>query len=198
MLDAQERLRVVNEELQKQLEEITKLEQQVREQAIRDALTGLYNRHHLLNVLEAEFCRAERKGHSIAFMLIDLDHFKKVNDSYGHQAGDTTLQAATQVIGKSIRRSDIAFRYGGEEFLVILPEITLNNARQRAEQLRQAIDELEILFKGETIHISASIGMAIYPQHGSTGDEMLSRVDHALYQAKKAGRNKVILYAHDA
>jgi len=198
LLDAQERLRVVNEELQKQLEEITKLEQQVREQAIRDALTGLYNRHHLLNVLEAEFCRAERKGHSIAFMLIDLDHFKKVNDSYGHQAGDTTLQAATQVIGKSIRRSDIAFRYGGEEFLVILPEITLNNARQRAEQLRQAIDELEILFKGETIHISASIGMAIYPQHGSTGDEMLSRVDHALYQAKKAGRNKVILYAHDA
>ncbi len=198
MLDAQERLRVVNEELQKQLEEITKLEQQVREQAIRDALTGLYNRHHLLNVMETEFSRAERKGHSIAFMLIDLDHFKKVNDSYGHQAGDTTLQAATQIIGKSIRRSDIAFRYGGEEFLVILPEITLNNARQRAEQLRQAIDELEILFKGETIHISASIGMAIYPQHGSTGDEMLSRVDHALYQAKKAGRNKVILYAHDA
>ncbi|MFZ5822433.1 MAG: ligand-binding sensor domain-containing protein, partial [Chloroflexota bacterium] len=187
LLDAQERLHIANEELKRQLDEITKLEKQVREQAIRDALTGLYNRHHLLNVMEAEFCRAARKGHSIAFMLMDLDHFKEVNDLYGHQAGDLALQAATQTISKLIRRSDIAFRYGGEEFLVILPEISVQDARQRAEQLRRAIDELEILFGEKTITINASIGIAIYPLHGNNGDEMLTRVDQALYQAKEAG-----------
>lgn len=195
LLDAQERLRLANEALQKQLDEITKLEQQVREQAIRDALTGLYNRHYLIDVLETEFSRAKRKGHPIAFMLIDLDHFKQVNDVYGHQAGDLTLQAATQVISKLIRGSDIAFRYGGEEFLVILPEISAQDAHERAEQLRRAIDELEILFEQKTITVNASIGVAIYPLHGSTGDEMLTRVDQALYQAKETGRNRVVLYA---
>ena len=144
--DAQERLRLANHELKKQLEEITNLEKQVREQAIRDALTGLYNRHHLSDVLESEFSLAERKRYAIAFMLIDLDHFKQVNDNYGHHAGDLALKAATQVISKHIR-------------------------------------------------INASIGVAIYPQHGDDSDEILMRVDKALYEAKKTGRNKVILYA---
>ena len=193
--DAQERLHLANDELKKQLEEITKLEKQVREQAIRDALTGLYNRHHLSDVLESEFSRAERKQYAIGFMLIDLDHFKQVNDTYGHHAGDLALKAATQVISKHIRRSDIAFRYGGEEFLIILPEITLENACQRAEQLCNDINALEILFEQETIRINASIGVAIYPQHGDDSDEILMRVDKALYQAKQSGRNRVILYA---
>jgi diguanylate cyclase (GGDEF)-like protein len=193
--EAQERLHLANDELKKQLEEITKLEKQVREQAIRDALTGLYNRHHLSDVLESEFSRAERKRYAIAFMLIDLDHFKQVNDNYGHHAGDLALKAATQVISKHIRRSDIAFRYGGEEFLVILPDITLENACQRAGQLCNDINALEIPFEQEIIRINASIGVAIYPQHGKDSDEILMRVDKALYEAKKTGRNKVILYA---
>jgi diguanylate cyclase (GGDEF)-like protein len=193
--DAQERLHLANNELKRKLEEITKLEKQVREQAIRDALTGLYNRHHLSDVLESEFSRAERKRYSIAIMLIDLDHFKRVNDTYGHHAGDLALKAATQVISKQIRRGDVAFRYGGEEFLVILPDITLEKANQRAEQLCNDINALEILFEQQIIRINASIGVAIYPRHGSTSDEMLMRVDKALYQAKETGRNKVILYA---
>ena len=98
------------------------------------------------------------------------------------------------VIQEQIRRSDVAFRYGGEEFLVILPEISLENAKQRAEQLRQAIDALEIPFNGKTIHINASIGVAIYSQHGSNSDEMLTCVDKALYQAKATGRNSVVVY----
>ena len=150
--DAQERLRLANHELKKQLEEITNLEKQVREQAIRDALTGLYNRHHLSDVLESEFSLAERKRYAIAFMLIDLDHFKQVNDNYGHHAGDLALKAATQVISKHIRRSDIAFRYGGEEFLVILPEITLEYTCQRAEQLCNDINALEIPFEQDEDH----------------------------------------------
>ncbi|MBN1454098.1 MAG: diguanylate cyclase [Anaerolineales bacterium] len=193
--DAQDRLHLANDELKRQLEEITKLEKQVREQAIRDALTGLYNRHHLSEVLDIEFSYAKRKKHSIAFMLMDLDHFKNINDVYGHQAGDQALKAATTVIREQIRRSDVAFRYGGEEFLVILPEITLEDGVYRAEQLCQDINALEIPFEGEMIHINASIGVAFYPQHGNTDDEILSRVDKALYQAKATGRNKVVLYA---
>ena len=192
--DAQDELQTANTELQRQLNEITMLEQKVREQAIHDALTGLYNRHHLSEVLDIEFSYAERKKQTIAFMLIDLDHFKNINDIYGHQAGDQALQAATLVIQEQIRRSDVAFRYGGEEFLVILPEISLENAKQRAEQLRQAIDALEIPFNGKTIHINASIGVAIYSQHGNNSDEMLTCVDKALYQAKATGRNSVVVY----
>jgi len=192
--EAQDRLHFANTELKKQLAEITNLEKQVREQSIRDALTGLYNRHHLSEVLASEFSRAERKRYSIAFMLIDLDHFKQVNDNYGHHAGDLALTAATQVISKHIRRSDVAFRYGGEEFLVILPGITLEKAIQRAKQLCNAIDALEIQFEQETIRVNVSIGVTIYPQQGSTADEMLMRVDKALYQAKESGRNRVVLY----
>jgi len=195
LLDAQERLRIANEELQKQLDEITKLEQQVREQAIRDALTGLYNRHHLLDVLEAEFCRAERKGHPIAFMLIDLDHFKEVNDVYGHQAGDLALQAATQTISSLTRRSDIAFRYGGEEFVILLPQTPLEGALQVAETVRQQVEGLGLKHAASDVKpvVTLSLGVAsLIPALDGDGDRLIKAADEALYHAKKTGRNRAL------
>ncbi len=195
--DAQERLSQANLELKKQLDEITQLEKKVREQAIRDALTDLYNRHHLSDVLENEFSRADRKGHSIAFLLVDLDHFKQVNDKYGHHVGDLALKETARVIQKKTRRSDSAFRYGGEEFLLILPEITTAEAITRAEQLCQDIHALNIMHEEIIIHVHASIGVAIYPEQGQNSDEMLIRADRALYRAKGAGGNQVIQYFPD-
>jgi diguanylate cyclase (GGDEF)-like protein len=193
--DAQERLSIANAELQKQLDEITQLEKKVREQAIRDALTGLYNRHHLSDVLDTEFSRAQRKGHSIAFILADLDHFKQINDKYGHHVGDLVLKEAARIIREKTRRSDSAFRYGGEEFLLILPEITTEEAVARAEQLCQDIHLLDISHEEKTVHVHTSIGVAVYPRHGQNSDEMLIRADKALYRAKGAGGNQVVLYS---
>ncbi|RPH61264.1 MAG: diguanylate cyclase [Chloroflexi bacterium] len=193
--DAQRQLQSANTELKAQLAEITVLEQKVREQAIRDALTGLYNRHYLSEMLGAELSRAKRGAYTVAFLLVDLDHFKNVNDTYGHPAGDQALITATKVIGEHTRRSDIACRYGGEEFLIVMPEITREGALRRAEQLRADIENLQIQAGQQTIRVTASIGIAIYPLHGDDSDEILSAVDSALYQAKETGRNRVILCA---
>ncbi len=191
--DAQLQLQNANAELKTQLAEITMLEQKVREQAIRDALTGLYNRHYLSEMLEGELSRARRGSYTVAFLLIDLDHFKNINDTYGHPAGDRSLVKTAELIKEHTRRSDIACRYGGEEFLVILPEITREDAQKRAEQLRVDIETLSIEFEGQILHITASIGIAIYPLHGEDSDSLLSAVDSALYNAKNSGRNQVIL-----
>ena len=177
-----------------QLDEITALEKIVREQSIHDALTNLYNRHFLSESMEIEFSHAQRSHQPIAFLLMDLDHFKDINDIYGHQAGDHALEVTAQTVIAQIRRSDIAFRYGGEEFMVIMPEITVEDAFQRAERLCKVIDNLIIKYEANTIRITVSIGIAVYPFHGKNGDEILSKADTALYQAKNSGRNKVVLY----
>jgi diguanylate cyclase (GGDEF)-like protein len=177
-----------------QLDEITTLEKIVREQAIHDALTDLYNRRYLAECMQIEFSRAQRNNHPVAFLLLDLDHFKEVNDTYGHQTGDHVLQIAAQAVAAQIRRSDIAFRFGGEEFMIIMPEINRDDALLRAEHLCQVIDELQIEYEQKTIHITVSIGVAVYPTQGKNGDEILFAADSALYRAKNAGRNKVVLY----
>jgi diguanylate cyclase (GGDEF)-like protein len=179
--------------LNTQLSEIMALESKVREQAIRDALTGLYNRHYLSEMLEAELSRARRGTYTVAFLLIDLDRFKEVNDTFGHPAGDQALKSVAKIISELTRRSDIACRFGGEEFMVILPEIAKADAQLRAEQLRQKIEALKLPAGEKTIQLTASIGVAMYPLHGETSDEMLSVVDTALYRAKETGRNRVIL-----
>jgi diguanylate cyclase (GGDEF)-like protein len=195
--EAQEKLNLANHELKSQLTEITALEQKMREQAVHDALTGLYNRHYLSERLEVEFSRAQRKNHPIAFLLMDLDHFKEINDTYGHQAGDLALVTTAQTIAAQTRRSDIACRYGGEEFMVIMPEIGMDDALQRAEYFRKDIDDLRIEYEGKTIHVTVSIGVAIYPTQGIDGDKILTMADTAMYQAKQAGRNKAVLYSED-
>ncbi len=193
--ESRELLNKVNAELKTKLRAITKLEKEVRELAIHDALTGLFNRHYLSERLPAEYNRAERHGHTIAFLLMDMDHFKEINDTYGHQAGDQALREVAKLILSHIRKSDIACRYGGEEFMLILPETDAQDALRKAEDLREEISGTQMEFHGRNFRITVSIGIAIYPDHGVNNDQILSRADESLYQAKKSGRNKVILYS---
>jgi len=195
--EAQEQLNLANDELKAQLTEITELEQKMHELAIHDALTGLYNRHYLSERLAAEISHALRKNYPIAFLLIDLDHFKSINDTYGHQAGDLALIATAHAIKTHIRQSDIVCRYGGEEFMIIMPEIGMEDALQRAEYFRKCIDDLRVKHENRSIHVTASVGIAVYPVQGTDSDKILSMADTAMYQAKQSGRNKVIVYSAD-
>ncbi|MFO7584215.1 MAG: diguanylate cyclase [Anaerolineales bacterium] len=193
--DAQQKLQKANADLKNQLAEIIALEQKVREQAVRDALTGLYNRHYLSEVLDAELSRAKRGSYTVAFLLVDLDHFKDVNDRYGHPAGDYALISAAQVILEHTRRSDTACRYGGEEFLIILPQITQEDAVRRANELCVNIENLDIEYEEQVIKLTVSVGVAIYPVHGENSDKILSAVDESLYSAKQSGRNQVVVFS---
>jgi diguanylate cyclase (GGDEF)-like protein len=163
-------------------------------QAIRDPLTDLYNRRYLDDSLQREIYRANRYSHPISLLMLDIDHFKRVNDTYGHNAGDEVLKAIALLLQKYSRKSDIACRFGGEEFMLILPETTLQTAFQRAEELREAVTTLNVVSEGKTIeNLSLSLGVATYPQHGASLKEIISAVDQALYKAKSSGRNRVAI-----
>ena len=177
------------------MEAVTELEKEVRELAIHDALTGLFNRHYLNERLDAEYSRAERAGHPISFLLMDIDHFKEVNDTYGHQAGDYALKTIAQIIMAQIRKSDIACRFGGEEFMIILPDTGPESAIQKADAFRKSISDRVYEFGGKEFSITISIGIAVYPVNGTENDQILSKADAALYEAKRAGRDQVILYS---
>ncbi len=191
--NAEDQLRETNEALHAKLTEIIELQAKLREQAIRDALTGLFNRHYLADVMSTELSRAQRGAYPITFMLIDLDHFKDINDKFGHHAGDVALSKSGQMLLKHIRQGDYAFRYGGEEFLIILPGTAPQDALRRAEQLRADFIALKTEVDGNIIDITASIGVAIYPYDGEKSEEILHYVDAALYQAKGKGRDQVII-----
>ncbi len=187
----------LEERVRQRTQELQETQEKLREQSIRDALTGLYNRHYLRERLDAEFSRALRKKHPVAFLLMDLDHFKEINDTYGHQAGDQALVAVSKVIASHTRPSDIACRYGGEEFMVIMPEVGLDDAIQRAEYFRKSIADLEIHSNGKVIRLTISIGIAIFLTHATDSDKILSMADIAMYKAKQSGRNKVVIYSED-
>ncbi|MCS6995237.1 MAG: diguanylate cyclase [Anaerolineales bacterium] len=189
----EEQLQQTNRALHAKLDEILELQNQLREQAIRDALTGLFNRRHLADVMTGELSRARRANYPVTFMLIDLDHFKEVNDRYGHQTGDEVLKATGQMLLSHIRQGDYAFRYGGEEFLIILPGTAPQDALHRAEQLRADFAALRAQANGTPIGITVSIGVAVYPFDGDKTEDILHYVDEALYQAKGKGRDRVIL-----
>jgi diguanylate cyclase (GGDEF)-like protein len=189
----EDQLRETNEALHTKLDEIIELQKKLREQAIRDALTGLFNRHYLADVMSNELSRAQRGSYTVTFMLIDLDHFKEINDRYGHQAGDVVLRDAAVMLLRHIRQGDFAFRYGGEEFLIILPGTAPQDALRRAEQLRADFIALKTEVNEQTIDITASIGVAIYPIDGEKTEDILHYVDEALYQAKGKGRDRVII-----
>lgn len=191
--ESQNRLNQVNQELTAQLEAVTELEKEVRELAIHDALTGLFNRHYLSERLESEYSRAERASHPISFLLMDIDHFKDINDTYGHQAGDYALKTIAQIIMSQIRKSDIACRFGGEEFMIILPNTDMESAVQKADAFRQSISDRVYEFGGKKFSVTISIGIAVYPVHGTENDRILSKADAALYEAKRAGRNRVVV-----
>jgi len=173
----------------------TKLENQ----SIRDGLTGLFNRHFMEMSLERELSRAARRKQTLAVFMLDLDHFKRFNDTFGHAAGDTALRSMAEVFRSSIRNEDIACRYGGEEFTIMMPDVPLSIALNRAETIRQAVANLRVPLDHETFaDFSVSIGVAIYPEDGETADQLLRRADLALYRAKHSGRNQVAQYERGA
>jgi len=163
-------------------------------QATRDTLTGLYNRRFMEETIRNEERRAVRRDTSIGFMMLDVDNFKRFNDTFGHDAGDTVLRTIGKVIRKVVREEDIPCRYGGEEFVVVLPGADLQDTRQRAETLRSAVERLAVKHGGGTVaKITISVGVASFPQHGSNCQDVLKLADQALYAAKHAGRNRVAM-----
>jgi diguanylate cyclase (GGDEF)-like protein len=169
-------------------------EERLQEQAISDPLTGLYNRRYLNEFLPRELARSGRNATPVAVMLIDLDHFKRVNDSFGHEAGDIVLKAVGTLLKGNVRGSDIACRYGGEEFALILPETDLNTAARRAEDIRLEISGLALSHAGKRLgKVAASFGIAMFPDHAQDTETLLRVADVALYAAKGAGRNRVIV-----
>jgi len=195
--NAKNALHQLNDELENKLDEVTSLQGKLKEQAIRDALTGLYNRHYLASIFDVEIARAERNKHPIVFMLLDLDHFKNINDTYGHAAGDKALKAVGDLMLSQVRSNDFPFRYGGEEFMIVMPEITLDNAKRRAEEFRTMLNTIKLEHEGRVFEVRTSIGLAVYPLHGESFEKILLVVDDALYQAKHLGRDRVVVYAED-
>jgi diguanylate cyclase (GGDEF)-like protein len=173
-----------------------RLREALRTQSIRDALTGLYNRRYLEETLDREVRRAGRAGQSLGLLMIDLDHFKKFNDTYGHDAGDAILRETAQSLVKGVRAEDFVCRFGGEEIVVILPTADVEASRARAERLRLRIKELNVSHQGRTLGmISISVGVATFPQHGRSPKELMAAADAALYEAKRGGRDQVVIAA---
>ncbi len=176
-----------------------KLRDALRTQSIRDALTGLYNRRYLDEILEREFRRSSRSQQRLGIIIIDLDHFKNFNDAFGHDAGDAVLRETGQLLTKYIRAEDFVCRYGGEEFVVILPTANLQAAHGRAENLRLKMRQLTILYQGKPMGmITISAGVAVFPDQGVTPQEVIAAADAALYEAKRNGRDQVVIASTQA
>jgi diguanylate cyclase (GGDEF)-like protein/PAS domain S-box-containing protein len=174
------------------------LQEELRELSTRDALTGLYNRRFLEESLGRELLHAERTGHPVSVIMGDLDHFKAVNDRCGHLAGDEVLRVFGSLMKHHARASDITCRYGGEEFLLILPGLTEEGAIERAELLRRTMEATRVGYGASQITVTASFGVAAFPHHGRTTDELIAAADSALYSAKSGGRNRVGLCSEPA
>jgi diguanylate cyclase (GGDEF)-like protein/PAS domain S-box-containing protein len=171
-----------------------RLRESLRSQSIRDPLTDLYNRRYLEEALRIEGRRHLRNGRGLALLMLDIDHFKQFNDRFGHEAGDMLLREFGRLLKSHIRGGDIACRYGGEEFTIILPEIGADEAVQRANDIRDAVMALRVAVRGRPLGpLTCSIGVALFPDHAQTVDECLMVADRALYRAKAAGRNCVVL-----
>lgn len=169
-----------------------KLREALRVLALRDSLTGLYNRRYLEDTLGREVHRSERSGKPLAVLMIDIDHFKVFNDTFGHDSGDFVLSAIAKAIAKNIRPSDIACRYGGEELAVMLAEADLDCAMSRAEKLRLIVKETNLTHRGQSLPApTASFGVAVYPEHAANAADLMKAADRALYEAKEAGRDQV-------
>lgn len=177
--------------LASQLAEVQRLQAQLKADAEHDHLTGLYNRRYLDATIQRELSRCQREQTPLTVMMLDIDHFKRINDAHGHPVGDTVLTQVAQVLGTALRAGDIACRYGGEEFLLLLPNMPLAAAQQRAETLRQSVAALRPQAGTQTLSLEISIGLASYPQHAQDAANLLARADAALYRAKTLGRNRV-------
>jgi diguanylate cyclase (GGDEF)-like protein/PAS domain S-box-containing protein len=190
----EKKLRHANDRLQGQLIEIGTLQSELRAQAIRDPLTNLFNRRYLDETLDRELARAAREHYPVCVIMLDIDHFKKVNDTYGHEAGDHVLKALADTLVSRNRRGDFACRFGGEEFVVVMPNIAVEVAYQRAEELRKSLNSLQIPYGQVWLNTTISIGIACYPSNGEERESLLRAADRALYAAKRAGRNHILTY----
>ena len=167
-------------------------EDALRNASQTDELTGLKNRRFLQQRLEEELHRASRYSMKLSCIMLDIDHFKKINDNHGHSAGDHVLREVASVISRHVRKSDIAVRYGGEEFVVLLFESDKTQAKRVAERIRKDIESRAFCWNGQGLNLTISSGVATFPEAGiTTPDELVSRADSALYSAKASGRNAV-------
>ena len=173
--------------------ELWDVKEKMREIAVKDSLTGLFNHRYFQELLEREIYRAERYARPLSLLMIDIDHFKKVNDTYGHPKGDMVLQEIGELLRKSIRGSDTAARYGGEEFAIVLPETEMNGAMALAERVRKTVEKLEVKIYEHTITVTISIGLTTYnPATAKKSKaEIIEAADRALYNSKEAGRNRL-------
>jgi diguanylate cyclase (GGDEF)-like protein/PAS domain S-box-containing protein len=186
-------LQKANKLLRIHTREIEDLHAELKEQAIRDPLTGLFNRRYLEETMNREFARASREGFPIGFVMIDIDHFKQVNDAHGHKAGDLILQALGNLLLGRIRAEDLVCRYGGEEFLIILTQAGKEITAERAEQWRTDFEALKTAYGEKVLQTTISLGVAVYPGDGVTAEAVIHAADQAMYRAKTLGRNRVVL-----
>jgi diguanylate cyclase (GGDEF)-like protein len=164
----------------------------LRSQSIRDPLTGLFNRRYMEESLEREVRRAVRNDECVTLLMLDIDRFKQFNDTFGHQAGDTLLRALGDFLSQRTRGQDVACRYGGEEFVLILAGATADDGCKRAEFLRAELKQLTVQHARQVLgRITLSIGISAFPGHGATAEELLRAADQALYRAKAEGRDRV-------
>lgn len=188
-------LQATNEQLNTRIAEVEQLHLELKEQAIRDPLTGLYNRRFLNETLPREIARVEREQNYLSIILADIDHFKQFNDTYGHQAGDEILVEIANHLKKVTRASDIICRYGGEEFLMVLPGSTIEIAQNRADEIRQSIENNIIQYKDLLLKTTISLGVAAFPNNGKAAEEIINKADQAMYQSKLTGRNRVTVWS---
>jgi diguanylate cyclase (GGDEF)-like protein/PAS domain S-box-containing protein len=178
----------------KDLRERKELEQKLENLATADAVTGLYNRTYFVSKLEEEFQRSVRYDLPLSLLILDIDYFKSVNDTFGHRAGDVYLKAVSEILAKEVRIVDTLARYGGEEMVVIMPHTKSSDAFVAAERLREKVASLEVFFEGHSMRRTVSIGLASYPEvPAAVTDDLLKVADSALYEAKGGGRNQSIL-----
>jgi len=190
----EDKLQASNERLEAQLAENRLLQEKLRDLAVRDPLTGLFNRRYMEETLRRELSRSAREDRPLSLVMIDIDRFKQLNDTYGHPAGDLVLKELAALLLRHLRSEDIVCRFGGEEFVAILPGAPLMTAAQRAESWRLAFQELCIVYEDQVLNATLSMGIAEYPRHGATGEDLLFQADSAMYMAKRAGRNRVMVW----
>jgi diguanylate cyclase (GGDEF)-like protein len=170
-----------------------RLREALRNQSIIDPLTGLFNRRYLEQVLERECRRALRSNRSLAVLMLDVDHFKRFNDLWGHEGGDAVLRDLAALLRHLFRGEDVACRYGGEEFVLLLADATLESALARAEEMRLAVHGLAVQHRGQTVGaIAVSVGVAVLPEHGIGPTDLIAAADRALYRAKETGRDRTV------
>ncbi|MEW5947765.1 MAG: diguanylate cyclase [bacterium] len=194
--DRMDEVRILGSHLAVAVENL-KLRARLQEMAVTDGLTGVYNRRYFERSLERELRRAERYGRDLGLVMLDIDHFKKLNDRYGHPTGDAVLKEIAAIISDSVRNIDVVARYGGEEFALVVPETSLDGTRELAERLRKSVEEHRFVSEnGKPIRATISLGVSAYPDV-KTHEALIQTADEALYRSKKAGRNRVETALHE-